>query len=209
MVAVLTNPSPKQSRSRKTIEALLQAGRRKVEENGIDSLSMAEVAAAAESSVGSLYFHFGDKNQFVSAILSRALDATRGSVRLVVDAAAAARWSPREILRRWVAMKVDIIADNRALLRSVLRHTLAQPETWEPIRQFGHDAERQLLELLERARPEIAVPDWQRRVHIGMQAVSGTLMTMVIVERRPLNLDSRELKQELAEVAACYVWGGR
>jgi len=209
MVALVSSPSPKQSRSRKTIESLLGAGRRKIEQHGIDGLSMAEVAAAAESSVGSLYFHFGDKNQFVSAILSRALDDTRGSVNSVLDAAQAARWSPREILRRWVAMKVDIIADNRALLRAVLQHTLAQPATWEPIRQFGRDIAQQLLQLLEQAEPAIAVADWQRRVSIGMQVVNGTLMNLVIFDGNPLSFDSRSLKQELADVAECYVWGGR
>src|SRR5262249_29920355 len=142
-------------------------------------------------------------------ILARALDDTRGSVRLVVDAAAASRWTPQQILRRWVAMKVDIIAENRALLRSVVQHTLAQPETWEPIRQFGRDTAQQLMQLLEAAQPPIAVADWPHRVSVAMQVLNGALMNMVIFEGTPLSLDSTGIKRELADVAERYVFGGR
>jgi AcrR family transcriptional regulator len=206
---VVLSLSPKQSRSKKTIKALLQAGRHMIELRGIDGLSMSEVVLEAGSSVGSLYFHFGDKNGFVSAILERALGDTRDAVREMVEAASAAHWTPEQILQRWVAMKVDMIEEHRALLRAVLQHTLAQPATWEPIRQFGRFSMQQLMQLLENATPPLTIADWPQRVRIAMQVVNGTLMNLIIVEGAPLSFGDEALKRELADVVELYVWGGR
>ena len=73
MVAPTLKP-PQQNRSRKAANALLQAGRQGIETRGIAGLSMADVAAEAGASVGSLYFRFGNKSQFVGAALAVALE---------------------------------------------------------------------------------------------------------------------------------------
>jgi AcrR family transcriptional regulator len=207
MVSVLSHNIPKQTRSRKTTEALLRVGLRKLEQNGVDSLSMAEVAAEAGSSVGSLYFRFGDKNQFVSAILSLALNDTRDKIGEMLGAARSERWSPEETLGHWVATMVDIIGQHRALLRAVLRHSLSQPEAWDPIRQFGRDTVEQLMRVLGEAEPPMAVPDWQRRVRVGLQVVHGTLLNMIISSPGPLTFEhAKATARELSTVMVRYVW---
>ena len=50
-----------QSRSRESTEALLEIGEHLIEQRGVDDCSMNEVAAAAGSSVGALYFRFGNR----------------------------------------------------------------------------------------------------------------------------------------------------
>jgi AcrR family transcriptional regulator len=209
MIEVLNSHAPKQSRSRKTTEALLRVGLSKLEKSGIDGLSMSEVAAEAGSSVGSLYFHFGDKNQFVGAILSLALSETRERNAKVLAAAVAEGWTPEETLRRWVAMMVDVMRDRRALLRVMLRHSLAQPEAWDPIRQLGRDMKDQLFTVLERAEPSIPISDWQRRAQIGLQVANGTLTNMVISDPGPLHFENDSAKTELADIVIRCIWYGR
>src|SRR5271169_2819966 len=68
---------PTQSRSRESTEALLEIGRRLIEQRGVDDCNMNEVAAAAGSSVGALYFRFGNKERFVSEVMQRPVDAAR------------------------------------------------------------------------------------------------------------------------------------
>ncbi|HUN53479.1 MAG TPA: TetR/AcrR family transcriptional regulator [Candidatus Sulfotelmatobacter sp.] len=206
MIEALSNHAPKQSRSRKTTEALLRVGLRKLEENGIDGLSMSEVAAEAGSSVGSLYFRFGDKNQFVGAILSVALNETSGRNKRLLDAAVAEGWTPEETLRRWVAMMVDVMRERRALLRVMLRHALAQPEAWDPIRRLGHEMKEALFAVLEQARPRITVADWQRRAQIGLQVTNGTLTNMIISDPGPLYFDNDSIKTELADIVVRCIW---
>ena len=67
---------PTQSRSRESTETLLEIGRRLIEQRGVDDCSMNEVAAAAGSSVGALYFRFGNKERFVSEVMRRQVDDT-------------------------------------------------------------------------------------------------------------------------------------
>ena len=63
--------APTQSRSRESTEALLAIGKRLIAEHGVDGCNMPDVAAAAGSSVGALYFRFGNKEKFVSEIMKR------------------------------------------------------------------------------------------------------------------------------------------
>ena len=67
---------PTQSRSRESTEALLEIGRRLIEQRGVDDCNMTEVAAVAGSSVGALYFRFGNKERFVSEVMQRQVDDT-------------------------------------------------------------------------------------------------------------------------------------
>ena len=71
---------PTQSRSRESTEALLEIGRQLIEQRGVDDCSMNEVAAAAGSSVGALYFRFGNKERFVSEVMRRQVDAIREQI---------------------------------------------------------------------------------------------------------------------------------
>jgi AcrR family transcriptional regulator len=209
MTALTGVNAPKQSRSRKTTEAFLQVGRRKLEEAGIDGLSMSEVAAEAGSSVGALYFRFGDKSQFLGAILAQALAETGETFTAVLEDAATEQWSPEELLRRWIAAHVDVFGKNRALLRAVQRHALAQPEAWQPIRTFGRDMAERLLRRLDDASPRLAIPDWQRRVRIGLQVVHGALMHMLVSSHGLLTLeDAATTKAELAAVVIGYLRAG-
>ena len=127
MVAPTLKP-PQQNRSRKAANALLQAGLRGIETRGIAGLSMADVAAEAGASVGSLYFRFGDKSQFVGAALAVALDEFRDRGFELCDLAARKGWTERQVLEGWVAMLVGVVRDKRVIVREMISHMAAQPE---------------------------------------------------------------------------------
>src|SRR6202008_3919409 len=89
---------PTQSRSRESTEALLEIGRRLIEQRGVDDCSMNEIAAAAGSSVGALYFRFGSKERFVSEVMHRQIEATRAQIqRFLVELETRAA-SPSEVV---------------------------------------------------------------------------------------------------------------
>ena len=88
---------PEQSRSRASMEKLLDIGREIIARDGIDACNMSAVAAAAGSSVGSLYFRFGNRERFIAEVMERQIGAMRAhyAETLVVigaKAAAPARW---------------------------------------------------------------------------------------------------------------------
>ncbi|MBS0528039.1 MAG: TetR/AcrR family transcriptional regulator, partial [Proteobacteria bacterium] len=166
---------PTQSRSRESTEALLEIGRRLIEQHGIDNCSMNEVAAAAGSSVGSLYFRFGNKERFVGEVMRRLVDATHENALLFLGALETTATSPSDVIEattRWFAAE---FSKNQGLLRAQMRRALDDPREWQPFQKLGREVIEGGIRILERL-PQLRHDNgWQRRVRIAMQMVIGTL----------------------------------
>ncbi|MEM6992127.1 MAG: TetR/AcrR family transcriptional regulator [Myxococcota bacterium] len=80
MTAAQTRRSPKQERSQRRVEQILDATRGLVGRRGNDAVSMREIAAEAGVSVSSVYQYFPDKNALLRAIIERYLDEIRGEI---------------------------------------------------------------------------------------------------------------------------------
>ncbi|MGX9355136.1 TetR/AcrR family transcriptional regulator [Roseobacteraceae bacterium S113] len=74
-----------QTRGEKTQTALLDAAEELIVEGGMDSLSMADVAKRAGSSVGSVYHHFKDKKALLYALFHRMTAVLMEQTRQVSD----------------------------------------------------------------------------------------------------------------------------
>jgi AcrR family transcriptional regulator len=202
-MAAPTLKAPKQNRSRKVANALLQAGLRGIETRGIAGLSMAEVATEAGSSVGSLYFRFGDKAQFVGAALAVALEEFRDRGFELCDLAARKKWAERQVLEGWVAMLVGVVRDKRVILREMVSHMAAQPKSWDPIHDQRRALEDRLFALLSTRR--VSDPVRKMRLRIGLQAVAGNLIHMLVVDPGPLRIDASSVKDTLCDLLFSYI----
>lgn len=72
--------SPKQSRSRVTVDAIVEATAQLLRERGPDGTTTARIAQRAGTSVGSLYQYFPTREALVAAIATRHLDAMLGAL---------------------------------------------------------------------------------------------------------------------------------
>ena len=196
---------PQQSRSRKTTEMLLRVGLRRLERDGIDGLSMSDVAAEADSSVGALYFRFGDKDQFVGAILAHALDESRDKMTALLDAAQLGQWPIEGMIEAWVGAMIDVVRERRPLLRIVMQQALARPEAIIPIRSFAVGVRERLIATLSLTKQFRDKSDWQWRLRIAAQIVHGALMTMIIGEPTSLTLQDDLSKEQLSLVVLRYL----
>jgi len=197
---------PTQSRSRESTEALLEIGRRLIEQRGIDDCSMSEVAAAAGSSVGSLYFRFGNKERFVNEVMRRPVDAIREDIsRHLADLELKAT-SPHEVIEAATRWFVVEFGKNQGLLRALVRRALDDPQQWQPFQKAGREFIDGALRILQRF-PEVQNDDeWQRRVRVAMQMILGTLYNAVINRPGPLELtDAAGTSQELSQAAIRYL----
>ena len=131
---------PTQSRSRESTETLLEIGRRLIEQRGVDDCSMNEVAAAAGSSVGALYFRFGNKERFVSEVMRRQVDDTAKQIPILLAEIEAKATSPSEVIEAAIKWFVLEFGKNRGLLRAQIRRALDNPQEWQPFQQIGRDA---------------------------------------------------------------------
>jgi AcrR family transcriptional regulator len=67
-----TRTAPRQARSARSLDLILDAAERLLQERGVVETSTVDVAAAAGVSVGRLYYWFPDKDAVVRAVLTRA-----------------------------------------------------------------------------------------------------------------------------------------
>jgi AcrR family transcriptional regulator len=196
--------APAQTRSRASMEALLDIGRKLIEERGIDDCSMSDVAEAAGSSIGSLYFRFGNRERFISEVMQRQLGSARQDFeRLIADLNATAK-APEEVIAgvtRWI---VGVFGRNKGLLRAQLRRALESPQEWRPFQDFARFLVDETIAALARFTKLRVDPDWQLHVRIAMQIVFGTLNNILINRPGPLELDDRAAK-ELSNAAVRYL----
>lgn len=87
MAPLPTRTSPRQARSAKSLDLILDAAERLFHERGVAETSTVDVAAAAKVSVGRLYYWFPDKDAVTHAVMQRAEQRLRDFLDrlLVVD----------------------------------------------------------------------------------------------------------------------------
>jgi AcrR family transcriptional regulator len=197
--------APEQSRSRASMEALLEIGRRLIEERGIDDCSMSDIAAAAGSSIGSLYFRFGNREQFIDEVMQRQLDKAQAEYDQTLVEIAASAAAPRDVVEAIVRWVVRLFRQNQGLLRVQLRRSLESPQTWRPYREAGQRIVDGAIGLLERF-PEVQMdPDWKLHVRIAMQMTFGTLNNILINRPGSLEMDDDTTGVELGRAAVRYL----
>jgi AcrR family transcriptional regulator len=85
-VALPTRTSPRQARSAKSLDLILDAAERLFHERGVVETSTVDVAAAAQVSVGRLYYWFPDKDAVTNAVMQRAEQRLREFLgKVIVD----------------------------------------------------------------------------------------------------------------------------
>ena len=115
---------PKQDRSRSTVEAIIEASTRIIEENGLAALSTNRVAELAGVSVGSLYQYFPNKEALVEEVRERF--GLRFQASMLELLGRLPGLGLREAIRAWVTMLVDLHAQNPGVHNAVGTGTPAE-----------------------------------------------------------------------------------
>jgi AcrR family transcriptional regulator len=120
--------TPRQARSRSTVEAILEAAERVLRSEGYHAASTNRVARVAGFSVGSLYQYFDDKRAVVGALLDQTLRSEAERIGQALDALA----------------KLEPAAARERLVRSVLAERRARAHLLRILdahgRELGYEA---------------------------------------------------------------------
>lgn len=133
--------SPRQERSRLTVERILDAAARIFQDQGYAGATTNEIADEAEVSVGSLYQYFPNKDAILVALTRRHIEtATAGLVDLVLGL------SPEGGIRETIRAVVDFLVEQHDLdeLHLLVMHTA--PRTYE-INVELEGAKKQLVDM--------------------------------------------------------------
>ncbi|GIJ66695.1 TetR/AcrR family transcriptional regulator [Virgisporangium ochraceum] len=108
-------------------ERILEALRDLLRERTFDSLSVAEIIAAAGVSRASFYFYFPGKQAALAELVRRAVGAGHEAARPWVET----RADPREALRLGVDAGAGLWLDNAPVLRAIVESWASDPQLRE------------------------------------------------------------------------------
>jgi len=195
---------PRQRRARETEQALLSAGRELLAQRDFAAVSVAQIAASCQVSVGAFYGRFRDKMAYFEALRTLVVEETAQSVERYL---AQERWgevATRTVIEKTVRFLVRGVAANRGVIRASLRHASTRPEEWLPHRQSGEAVVDRMVVLLV---PRLTLPaaEAELRVRFAMQAVFSLLVNAVLNDSGPVHLDDERLACESSRLVACYL----
>jgi AcrR family transcriptional regulator len=202
--ALRSRRDPKQLRSRAIVEAIVEAGRQLLAQEGAASLTTNRIAERAGVSIGSLYRYFPNKQ----AILAAIYDADTG--REVADIRATDDW---EIDHLPLAEALERILDfqlerHRRLLALGPEFYRAHHGAFSLGPRVGaQELERRMGALLARHADGIRVRDPARAAFMLARGTSAIVRRAL--EERPEALSDPAFRRELLDLVLCYLTAPR
>ncbi|WP_028644706.1 TetR/AcrR family transcriptional regulator [Nocardioides sp. URHA0020] len=133
---------PRQDRSRRRFEDLLDAAARLVVERGVDALTTRDIAEGAGAPVGSLYQYFAGKEDVLLALAQR--DMEEMDAQVIADLAQLEVLSVAGIVRTTMLAFVSVYRRRRAFVEIYLRG-----RNNAAVRQFGRTHNERVAEMLQ------------------------------------------------------------
>src|SRR3954454_8345808 len=170
---------PQQSRSRASLDRVLQAGQELLIEKGFDGFTVQEVSKRAKVSIGSIYARAPSKEALVFAVYDYAVAELRDERQAFDDPT------------RWEGLSFDALV--RAAVREcaetmfrhedVLRIIMTRAAIDQGVRERGahqiYDVARQWEEVVLARRDEIVHPDPELAVEIAFRMFYATLVRRI------------------------------
>jgi AcrR family transcriptional regulator len=199
---------PRQARSQQTLDRILDAAESLVQEKGFDDVPIAEIVRRAESSVGSFYSRFPDKDALLHALYERFIEQAIATSDEALDPE---RWRGAcidEITVVVVRFLVEIYRERRGLIRAFAIRNHANPGSQARRERLSRHVSAELSALLLERRAEIAHPEPERAAAFALTLVFSTLdNTILFGEMRSgtFLLSDADLAAELARAMLAYL----
>jgi AcrR family transcriptional regulator len=191
---------PQQSRSRVTVDAILTATVRVLEQEGADAATTSRIAEVAGVSVGTLYQYFGNRDAILDALqdreFSRATELLSGL--LGPRAGAASHDMARAVVQGLLESYRAAPALHRVLAVEGLRVT---PK--ERVLAFDGRAIATIRAFLSLPGARIRRPNVDAAAFVVYQAVRATMLAYLLEE--PAGLDDESLVDELTDLILRYL----
>lgn len=203
---------PKQRRSQESLERVLDASTRLLEEKGFDGFTIQDVSQRADVSVGAIYARFGNKETLLRAVHRHAMDSLRPEHEAVGAADGRSRRPAREVIVAAVRTVADIFRGNEKLLRAFMHLGAVDDEISRRGSENSTDLARQFETTVLAHRDEITHRDPETAVDVAFRMAYCTFARQVMYgptfeSDRPIGWD--ELVDEVGTACAAYLLADR
>ena len=182
----------KQSRSKKTYDALIKTGFRLLKKRDFDSITVAGLSQSAGYSVGAFYARFRSKDEFFDAMVAHHLeDRVAASENLFSTV------HNDDLIDELIEDIVHYYWINRNFWRAALVRSMRDPDFWGPIRQSGHDLATRVIGILTEQANHPLTDLEQTNVRFAFQITLGTINNTIINRPGPIFMNQRLFVEKL------------
>ncbi len=202
--------APKQLRSVEALQRIGAAATALLAERDYDDVSIADIAKAAEISVGAFYLRFRSKEHVVAFLMGDVRDTMREQLRRESDAARWTHSSMHDVLAWYLEMMARAFVTHRGVLRPasiIARHT-RDPELLALLTDFNAEAHGSLRSLMLARRHLITHPDPERAINMVLLWSSAAIRESVLYGEPVSTLaptNYGDLTRELTDAAVAYL----
>jgi AcrR family transcriptional regulator len=190
----LSTPLPaKQDRSRRTRDALLAAGWKLLAKMSWEKISVNDIVAAANSSVGSFYSRFTDKDSYFDSLASQWLNRRREQMQELF-----ARLSSDDDYADALVMDVyRNVTASRNFWHAAIIRGVNFPDFWIPFRESGLRRIQEFLRLRTAELGRNLSAQETRDIRFAFQMVNGVINNGILNRPGPIMLETPEFEAAL------------
>jgi len=198
----------KQARSRLTLHRLLSATQALLEHGDLEAATVPAIAEAAGVSVGVVYRRFPNKDALIRVVYERFFSVYGEQNRVRLQTIATLDRPLAEVARGIIAGMTRGYREHRGLLRALTRYarTHRDPEFREMADKMNRDAVRAIVYLLIRHRQQIAHPEPEKAIELGLLVIAATLRTILLDEETRHGVrEPDDLEEEMVRLFFGYL----
>ena len=200
-----TSMRPIRAGAQATHDAFLATARHLLAEKDFDALSIAEIAAANDLSVGAFYGRFRDKETFFAVLQEQVTAEWMAVAALDLSPPGLGLMDGPQTVAKICTTVVRLIRVDAGFLRAALKHATTQPAAWTPIKRTGHAIVDMAVQVLKPLLVDMPARQRAAKIRFAMQMVYGTCLNAVLHDPGPLLLSGRQLERELARTVCLYL----
>jgi len=174
---------PRQQRSGRTFDALLEATRELLAERDFDDIGVADITSRANLSAGSFYARFDDKDSVLHAVVAQHLFRVRRQIHDLTDGRRWRRHQLPEVVESWVGWTVTQFRHPRPEFSSALARVGSDPFIRTELADLLVESISRCQTILAERSDEFG-PQPARTVGLAVRAVVGALILEEISEER-------------------------
>jgi AcrR family transcriptional regulator len=193
-----------QARSQATFNALIEAGRKVMDEKDFEEATINEIARTAGASVGAFYGRFANKEVFFTAIQEMAVAGVESDLRIMLADPVVETLNDYEFIVGLARFWVQIYRTHRGLYVASFKHSRTRPGAWTPFKRLGRNIVTLVLKELEPRLQKLGKPRTERDIRIAFQFVNGLLVNAVLNDPGPLTIRDTEMERHVAEFLCGY-----
>jgi AcrR family transcriptional regulator len=196
----MARKQPSQSRSRATVETILDGCTRVLDQEGVHAATTSRIAEASGVSIGSLYQYFENRDAILNALQDREFSRTAEMIQ--THLLREKFETPRDLARTVVSSLLAIYRSSPGLHRVLALEGLRLTPT-ERVQAFDHRIVETLRVFFESTGFPIRRPNRHAAAFVLYQSVRATMLAKILEE--PPGLSDEVLVEELTELVVAYL----